>query len=290
MLSRFLASLLIIPLALISGCGGGGGDSSTSSASNSAGTNTGQLAYEGLWLGNYVNAGSGGTSLGLVFINQNNELFSLSESQPRTIGPKTFEIGNLKINGTSFAGSGLKTASSQIPFSAIDLKYRDPTIQGLNYNTYYLKISGSIIGNSGLSIFYNLADNNNYNLSMTAISNTLYNYNKQASINDLGKSWSIYASNLSAVLDGYKRSAININADGTFSSTDSTCNFSGKFTPNSSGKNYFNVSLTTAASNCSKPNSAFSGVGIVFTAIDGEKRIVIATYDATKQYTAFITN
>ena len=106
----------------------------------------------------------------------------------------------------------------------------------------------------------------------------------------MGKSWSIYASNLSSVLDGYKRSAININADGTFSSTDSTCNFSGKFTPNSSGKNYFNVSLATAASNCSKPNSAFSGVGIVFTAIDGEKRIVIATYDATKQYTAFITN
>ena len=177
MLSRFLASLLIIPLALISGCGGG--DSSTSSASNSPGTNTntGQLAYEGLWLGNYVNAGSGGTSLGLVFVNQNNELFSLSESQPRTIGPKTFQIANLKINGTSFTGSGLMTASSQIPFSAIDLKYRDPTIQGLNYNTYYLKINGNIIGNSGLSIFYNLADNNNYNLSMTAISNTLYNYN-----------------------------------------------------------------------------------------------------------------
>lgn len=291
MLSRFLASLLIIPLALISGCGGGGDSTNSTSSSNSGSS---QLTIPGLWTGTYTDSG---TYPALFFLNENKEFISLFESQPTFIGDKTFQYGNINSNGNSITGSGLLTSSKQVPLSIENLKYRDPTMMGLNINTKYSKVNGSIVGGNSINLTYSLSDKGIIYSNVISVDNTKYNYNRQSVISDLGSIWVVDASNLNSAFIGYPNSLLKISTDGSFSvdnsnniNNKSMCNFTGKFTPSANGKNYFTVIINTGSANCNKPNSVFSGFAFIFTNNDLKKRIIIGAIDTTKEYSAFIVN
>lgn len=69
-------------------------------------------------------------------------------------------------------------------------------------------------------------------------------------------------------LDGNSGS-VTINANGSFAGTDSAgCSFSGTVTPDSSNKNFFDVSVSTGGSPCSTPNLSASGIAVDYLSSD----------------------
>jgi hypothetical protein len=92
------------------------------------------------------------------------------------------------------------------------------------------------------------------------------------------------------LMDG-STAVVNINASGTFSGSDSGCFFSGSITPDSSGKNFFKVSLTYGASPCSSPNQTQAGIGVDYLLSDGVTHQLLAGVASGNSFgTVFVAN
>src|SRR5580700_3774860 len=94
------------------------------------------------------------------------------------------------------------------------------------------------------------------------------------------------------LMDG-STAVVNINASGTFSfsGSDSGCSFSGSITPDSSGKNFFKVSLTYCPSPCLSPNQTQAGIGVDHLLSDGVTHQLLAgVASGTSFGTVFVAN
>lgn len=85
-----------------------------------------------------------------------------------------------------------------------------------------------------------------------------FNYSTPAVLSSVTGSWSGYTMNGTTA-------TLSIASDGTLSGTSGGCSFTGKVTPDTSGDNFFDVSLAFAGSPCSVPNLSLTGVGIATT-------------------------
>lgn len=119
----------------------------------------------------------------------------------------------------------------------------------------------------------------------TFLTSSSFNYNTSATLTNITGAWS------GTLLDGTS-TAVTINANGSFSgSSSSGCSFSGTLTPDASGKNFFNVSLTYGASPCLLPNQTSSGVAVDYLLSDGVTRQLVAGVASGTSYgTVFIAN
>jgi hypothetical protein len=105
------------------------------------------------------------------------------------------------------------------------------------------------------------------NETMTTFSGTVppsssFNYNTPASVSAISGSWT------GKLLDGMS-TTITINSNGTISGSSSGCSLAGTVAADSSGKNFFDVSLTFGDSPCAAPNKTATGVGIYYLLSDG---------------------
>lgn len=103
-----------------------------------------------------------------------------------------------------------------------------------------------------------------------------FDFNIPASVSSISGSWS------GSLLDGMS-TTVTINSNGAISGKSAGCQFTGTAIADSSGKNFFDVSLTFGGSPCAAPNKTASGVGVDYLRSDGVtlQLLVAVTADAS---------
>jgi hypothetical protein len=89
-----------------------------------------------------------------------------------------------------------------------------------------------------------------------------FTYNTSASLSAITGTWT------GTLLDGMTTTG-TINSNGSVSGSSSGCSFSGTVAPDSSNKNFFDVSLTFGPSPCSLPNQTATGIAVEYLLSDG---------------------
>ena len=97
----------------------------------------------------------------------------------------------------------------------------------------------------------------------------MFNYDTAASVSAISGTWD------GTLLDGVT-TTVTINSNGTVSGSNLGCSFSGTVTADSSGKNFYDVSLTFGASPCAFPNQTASGVGVYYLLSNGVTHQLLA--------------
>ena len=96
-----------------------------------------------------------------------------------------------------------------------------------------------------------------------------FTYNTAASLSAITGSWT------GTLLDGMN-TTVTINSDGSLTGSSSGCSLSGTVAPDSSNKNFFDVSLTFGPSPCSTPNLNVTGVAVEYLLSDGVTHQLLA--------------
>ena len=138
---------------------------------------------------------------------------------------------------------------------------------------------------TGASISGSIAEFGTNNITFTGTSPlaSQFNYNTPAMPSDIAGNWT-------GTLQDGTTSVVSISS-GTLVGADSGCSFSGTITPDISGKNFFDTSLTYGGSPCSLPNQTQSGIAIDFLLSDGVTRqLVVSVASGTSHGTVFVAN
>lgn len=230
---------IFLILVLMTGCGGG---SSNNSGSGITGSTTGEA--QGVY--------SGSTSTGYSFstiVLPNDKFYGIYGTNS---GSEFLIYGMLAGQGTS--GQSSYTASVS------DFFYNGAVNSG-NINATYVagtSVNGTLTENGASTTF-----------TGSALPSSSFNYGTPASISAIAGSWT------GSLLDGIT-TTVTISSSGSLSGSSSGCSFSGTVTPDSSNKNFFEVSLTFGASPCSFPNQTATGVGIEYLLSNGTTHQLIA--------------
>jgi hypothetical protein len=114
------------------------------------------------------------------------------------------------------------------------------------------------------------------------LSTSSFNYNTPALIGDISGNWN------GTLLDGMS-TTVAISSNGSVTGSSSGCSFSGTVSPDSSNKNFFNVSLTFAGSPCTAPNQTATGIGVDYLLSNGvTHQLVAAVTIGTTLGTVFV--
>jgi hypothetical protein len=105
--------------------------------------------------------------------------------------------------------------------------------------------------------------------SGAALPTSSFNYNTAASVSAISANWN------GTLLDGVTTS-VSIASNGAVTGSSSGCSFTGTVTADSSGKNFYDVSLTFGASPCAFPNQTATGVAIYYLLSDGVTHQLLA--------------
>lgn len=141
---------------------------------------------------------------------------------------------------------------------------------------------------TGSSISGTFAETGSSNVTFTGAAlsaSSSFNYGTPALLSDIAdQKWG-------GTLQDGTFAIVIINPDGTFSGRNSECSFSGTVTPDSSGKNFFNVSLTYGASPCLLPNQTQTGIAVDYLLSDGITRQLLAgVASGISNGTVFVAN
>lgn len=139
---------------------------------------------------------------------------------------------------------------------------------------------------TGASIAGTVSESGNPNVTFNGAAEPIssFNYSTPALLSSISGAWT------GTLMNG-STATVNINTSGTFSGSDSGCSFSGSLTPDSSGKNFFNISLTYGASPCASPNQTQAGVAVDYLLSDGVTHQLLAgVASGTTFGTVFVAN
>lgn len=107
---------------------------------------------------------------------------------------------------------------------------------------------------------------------------SLYDYNQVPALSAVSGSWSVTTGQ-------GEGASLAISPSGAIAANSSTgCRFSGLLAPRSSGKNVFNLSATFGPAPCALPGLMVSGIAVSYTLSNGQRQIVLAAMDASRQF------
>src|SRR5208282_1974774 len=118
--------------------------------------------------------------------------------------------------------------------------------------------------------------------SGTVLPASSFNYSTPASLSAISGTWT------GTLLDGAP-TTVTISASGSVSGASQGCSFSGTVAPDSSNKNFFDVSLTFGGNPCALPNQTASGIGVEYLLSDGVTQQLLAGVTVgTSEGTVFV--
>jgi hypothetical protein len=237
-------TLLFVLLLAAAGCGSNNdGSSGTSGTNNNAVSTTGDA--QGVYSGNSSN----GYSFESMVL-PNDKFVALYGTSTST----QFLIYGM-ITGQGASGTSTYTASSVTDF------FYTGVINSASVTASYV---------AGSSLNGTLTENGNMiTFTGTSLPSSSFNYNTQASISAISGTW------IGILIDG-SPATVTIGSNGSVSGSSSGCSFSGTVTPDSSNKNFFDVSLIFGASPCALPNQTASGIGIEYLLSNGTTHQLLA--------------
>jgi hypothetical protein len=252
MMRNLIITFVLCATTLV-GCGGGGGSSSsTSSGSSNSTPGQAQGVYQGT------------SSTGFTF-----ESIVLPDDTVYAL------YGT--ISGSTLFISGLVTgqgASRNGTFSATltDFFQSNTGIPATMNASYVVgtSFSGSLT-ESGQNISF----------TGTPLASTTYTYNRAAATSEIVGTWN------GRMLDG-TAATITINANGSLTGTNAGCSFSGTLSPDTSGKNFFRLSVTFANSGfCLLPGQTGSGIAVDYLVTGTSLRQILIGGTASGRGTVF---
>jgi len=249
---HFVAVSIAVFLFVLNGCGG------SNSSSNTPGNSSTPGQAQGVFTGT--------TSTGFTF----DSIILPNDTFYAVYG--TASGNNLFVQGM-LTGKG---ASNNGKYTATVTDYQDTgvTLTGSITASY---VPGSSVGGTFTE------GTNSETFSATALPSSAFSYNRAAVLSDITGTWA------GTLMDG--TTAITaINADGSFSGSDSGCSFSGTITPDSSGKNFFKISFTFGASPCLFPNQTQSGIAVDYMLSDGITQQLVAGFAGVSSGNVFVAN
>jgi hypothetical protein len=241
-MNRFLLTLSFATTSLVLlSCGGGGsGSSGTSNPTNPQNPSTPGQA-QGVYVGN--------TSTGLAFdaiVLPNDKFYAVYGNLS---GNVLFVCGLAAGQGASSSGTYTATET--------DFYYCGGALDVYSGNvsaTYAPEssLNGSISENGDSETF-----------TSTAPAPSLFNYNNPASLAGISGPWN------GSLTDG-ESASLTINSSGSASGISSLgCSYTATIAPDSSNKNFFDVSLTFGGSPCDLPNQSATGIAVNYLLSDG---------------------
>lgn len=259
--TAFLATAAICASTFIS-CGG---DSSTSTPPHQVNAQA-QGVYEG---SSTVNGSESGLQF-IALVLPNDDLYTvyIDGSNP----PESFLSG--MISGTATESGSNLTAS-------IHDFHNDDTISTGSF-------SGSFV--AGASITGTLTESGtSTDVTLNAVPSAEFNYNTAAHLSDISDTWGGF------LLDG-EVANFTVDANGNINgATSAECTFIGTATPDTSGKNFFNVKIIFGPSPCIDAGKSIAGAGIVVIAAESspvQKQMLVGlkASDNTFGTTLFASN
>lgn len=236
--------------AALVACGGGGGPAPT--ASSSTPTVLGAATTQGVYTGTLT--GGGSTAFELLLL-ENGETWMLYG----TPGTSSFQVRGFVQGTASLSGSGFSAGSVK------DYGTVPPSSGSISGTVSGPGVSGTVTeGGQGVTF------------SGTALSGTSYDYNTAATLAQVTGTWSLGS------LDGTPTS-ITISTDGKLTGNRGSCGLTGSVTPRASGKNVFDVTVTTGASPCTAPGTTSAGIGLTYL-VNGtaSRQLVLAVTNPAK--------
>jgi len=116
----------------------------------------------------------------------------------------------------------------------------------------------------------------------TTLPASSFNYDTPASLSAISGTWT------GTLLNGAP-TTVTISASGSVSGASQGCSFSGTVAPDSSNKNFFDVSLTFGGNPCALPNQTASGIGVEYLLSDGVTQQLLAGVTVgTSEGTVFV--
>ncbi len=249
---KTVATFCVVSLLLV-GCGGTG---STSSNTGGGGESTPGQA-QGVY--------SGTTSTGYTFdsiVLPNDKFYGIYG----TVSGNVLLLYGM-VTGQGASSSGTYTASVT-DFLYTGVVYTDSLTASYVPNS---SVNGTITENGSQIAF-----------TGTALPASSFNYNTPASLSSISGTWT------GTLLNGAP-TTVTISASGSVSGSSQGCSFSGTVSPDSSNKNFFDVSLTFGGNPCALPNQTASGIGVEYLLSDGVTQQLLAGVTVgTSEGTVFV--
>ena len=167
---------------------------------------------------------------------------------------KGFVQGPTSRNGTSFSSTSVK-----------DFGF-NPAVSGSTTGTITTaSVSGTMSSNGAAMSF-----------SGSAPATSGFTYNTPAVLGQITGTWSLTG------LDG-TLATVNITSSGNFTGNNAGCSISGTVTPRPSGKNVFNVTVTSGPSPCLAPGGVYNGIAVSYVIpSSGARQMVVAAVNALR--------
>jgi len=246
-------SIFSVVSLLSIGCGGSGG--SYGGGSGGGGNTTGQAQ------GAYSGTSSNGYTFETIVL-PNDKVYAIYG----TVSGNVFLIYGM-ITGQGASGSSTYTAT-------VTDFFHTGTINSGSVTATYVQ---------GSSLNGTLTENGtNITFTGASLPASTFNFNTQASLSAISGTWT------GSLMDG-TATTVTIISNGTVSGSSSGCSFSGTVAPDSSNKNFFDVSLTFGGSPCSLPNQTATGIGVDYLLSDGvTHQLLAAVTIGTSAGTVFV--
>jgi len=245
--------LLLVAISLmLVGCGGSSG--SSSGGGGGGGSTPGQAQ------GVYTGTASNGDTFNSIAL-PNDQIYA----DYGTLSGNVLFICGL-ITGQGVSKSGTYTANVTV----------------FDYCTgSLLVLTGSVNASyvAGSSLNGTLTDSNG-TVTFTGTTPADFNYNTPASFSAISGTWT------GTLIDG-TTAIVSVSSTGSVSGSDSGCTFSGTVTPDSSNKNFFDLSLTFGGSPCAFPNQTATGIAVDYPLSTGLTQLVAAATIGTSAGTVF---
>jgi hypothetical protein len=183
-------------------------------------------------------------------------------------------------NNNVFSISGMITGAGTSSNGTYSASIADYTFTGTTYTGW---VSASYV--PGASISGTITDSGVGTLSFSgsALPTSQYNYNSPASLSPIIGMWN-------GVLFGAISASVNITSSGKFTGFSQGCSFSGSISPDASGKNFFDFSLTYGSSPCLSPNQLQAGIAVDYLLSDGVTSQLIAALSSGSTGDVFVAN
>jgi hypothetical protein len=167
---------------------------------------------------------------------------------------KGFVQGPTSRNGTNFSSTAVK-----------DFGF-NPAVSGSTTGTATsASVSGTLSSNGAVMSF-----------SGAVPATSAYTYNTPAVLGQITGTWSLTG------LDG-TLATVNISTSGNFTGNNAGCAISGTATPRASGKNVFNVTVTSGPSPCLTPGSVYNGIAVTYIIpSSGARQLVVAAVNGAR--------
>jgi hypothetical protein len=232
---------------------GCGGNYSSSSNSNGGGGGGGGVNYAGQAQGIYSGTASSGYTFSTIVL-PNDKFYAIYGT---VSGNQLLLFGMITGQGTS--GSSTYTASVTDFLSTGGVKSGSLTASDVPGSS----LNGTLTENGTMTTF-----------TGTSVLGSPFDYGTisfetPASLSTISGTWT------GTLLDGMT-TTVTISSSGSVTGSSSGCSFTGTVAPDSSKKNFFDVSLTFGGSPCAFPNQTATGIGVEYLLSDGVTHQLLA--------------